>query len=451
MTSSNWLEKECDALEDRLNKNSSIAINETKLSALNKFREYGLPTTKNEDWKYTDLSHLISHQFCNNSPSKNICDLHIDKSIIEPFLIPKLNVELVVFVDGSYCDNLSSKTIEKNNISVFDSSNAPNDKIKAQLNETVLVNTPKPFSLLNTAFLQNGLCIDIGKNTETKKPLHVIYFASEASNDIALYPRLLLNVEENSSITLIESFVGTNDASYFSCGVLQINIGNNSKVNHLRMGLHGNKAICVSSCDIKQSKDSRYNLHFLSTGGLLVRNEVYNYLAGDNAESNLLGLTIANNNEFIDNLTFVEHLAPNSTSYEKFKGIYDSKAHGVFTGTIVVQKEAKKTNAYQSNSNLLLSKEAKVETRPQLKIWTDDVKCSHGTTTGQLNKDALFYLTARGIDKDTATRLLTEAFANEILLTIESQEIRDYVAAQFISTKLGSNSKNDAISLKRQL
>jgi Fe-S cluster assembly protein SufD len=227
---------------------------------------------------------------------------------------------------------------------------------------------------------------------------------------------------------LIESFVGLTESSYFTCGVSEILIDDNAHVQHYKIGVEGANAYHVSSTHVRQNRDSRYDLKLFSLGGSLVRNEVYPMLCDEGIESYLSGLTVVGGEQHVDNFTVVEHAKPHSSSNQVFKGIYGGNSRGVFTGTIVVAEQAQKTNAFQSSANLLLSETAQVDTRPQLKIWADDVKCSHGATIGQLDDEALFYLRSRGINSVEAKSMLIRAFANEVLESVGIEQIRDYVS-----------------------
>lgn len=454
MTNENWLIRECKELEAKLDICQSVAMCELRRQALSRFREQSIPTTKNEAWKYTDLSFFKDLQF-NNAPSRKYTNIladaaHLDrcKQVIEPFLMAESHAISLVFVDGNYCPLLSNdvdiSVITNSDNGVFISTLSEafllsngihlRDQVEARLDDFTSINT-RPFAALNTAFFQDGLFIRVERDAVVNHPINIIYVVSGALKDVAVYPRLILEAKESSSITLIESFVGVEDISYFACGVSQIYVGANAKVDHFRFVSEGNKATHISSCDIKQGRDSSYTLHLSSFGGRLVRNEIYPTLMDEGVETNLFGLSIVKGNQHVDNYTLVEHEKPHSTSVEKFKGVYSGKSRGAFTGTIVVQKEAQKTNAYQSNASLLLSDDAEIDTRPQLKIWADDVKCSHGATVGHLNNDALFYLRSRGIDEDIARRMLIEAFANDVLDTVKIETMRDRMA-ELISREL---------------
>ncbi|MEE9287525.1 MAG: Fe-S cluster assembly protein SufD, partial [Gammaproteobacteria bacterium] len=280
------------------------------------------------------------------------------------------------------------------------------------------------FAALNTAFMTDGAYINLPAGTYVQKPIHLLFLSTTHDNALINYLRNLIVVGANAKVTIIESYVGLEGARNLTNTVTEVALGSGSVLEHYKLQQESLTSFHIGSLHIRQSADSRMYSHSISLGGAIVRNDINTALTAEGAEVNLNGLYMASGRQHIDNHTRIDHASPHTRSNEVYKGVLDGHARGVFNGKVVVHEGAAKTDARQSNKNLLLSNTAEVDTKPQLEIYADDVKCSHGATVGHLDKDALYYLRTRGIDEDAATSLLTYAFADDVINHIKYAPIR---------------------------
>ena len=284
-----------------------------------------------------------------------------------------------------------------------------------------------PFTALNAAFASDGVVLHVPKGVTLDRPVEAIWLTTRAAGAIATHARNLVLAEESSSVTLIEVFHAGHDNSYLTNVATEIFAGANSEVTHIRIQEESHAAFHVADTKIRQARDSRVSSFAITTGARSSRNDLGFSLDGPGASCVLNGLFVLNGQQAADNVTLVHHKSPNCQSHEFYKGVMDGHSEGGFTGRVLVQEDAQKTDAEQNSKNLLLSDDARVNARPQLEIYADDVKCSHGTTTGQLDRDALFYLRARGIDEIRARQVLTRAFAAEIIESIPEARVREHL------------------------
>ena len=267
------------------------------------------------------------------------------------------------------------------------------------------------------------------KGHVVEAPIHIVHVTTAASEGRVATPRLRIDAEQEAQVTVVESHVGAQGVRYLSLPVGEIVAASGSIVDYYRLQLESEAAHHVSGLSVEQHKDSVARAHIFSFGGALVRNNAHMVLNGAGAQSVINGLSLLSGSQHVDNTTTIHHREPNTESREHFKGIYAKDSRGVFSGTIVVDKIAQKTNAFQSNQALLLSSNASIDSRPQLKIWADDVKCTHGATVGQLDAEAMFYLQSRGISKEDARAFLVHAFASEVLTSVQCAPVKEYVEA----------------------
>jgi len=274
-------------------------------------------------------------------------------------------------------------------------------------------------------------------NTQLEHPIHLV-FVSEGQGKSVAHPRNLIVAAQNSRASIIESYVCVRDNLYFTNAVTEISLGEDAQVDHYKMQQESEKSFHVGTVQVRQARDSTLHSFSLAVGGLLARTNIYTALDGDGATCTLNGLYLADGAQHIDNQTVIEHIAPNCPSREVYKGVLNGRSHGVFNGKVYVHPEAQKTDGKQSNNNLLLSPTARVDTKPQLEIFADDVKCTHGATVGRLDEMAMFYLNSRGLGRETARTLLTYAFAADVLETIAlepvKQELEKMVLSRFAGT-----------------
>lgn len=396
--------------------NKTAFIPDTALvSAIRFIEEKGFPNAKVEDYKYCNIEAVLRRDFKS---------LEYDFNSIKSVSAYKLkNTFTIVVVNGTYSPELSDKA-EGFVLSPLDQTNSTQTHISS-----LTIPDADALVAVNTAFSNNGFYLQI--KGVVKKPIHIINIGSVKKNAF-VNPRQMIVLENNAEATLIESFVSyNNSANIFTNHVSEITLGENAKLNSYRLQYEDLHSFQVNTTQVKVSRNANYATNTFTFGGSLVRNNLNVVLASDLCEAHLNGLFVAKGNQLIDNHTLVDHQMPNCQSNELYKGIAKDKSTGIFNGKIYVRKDAQKTNAYQSSKNILLSDDATINTKPQLEIYADDVKCSHGTSTGKVDEQALFYLKARGIGEMSARKLLLQAFAQEVIDKIEIEELQHRVLNLF--------------------
>lgn len=422
----NWVLDRLVNIEKNLAASSSKSLSTLKQKAISDFQQQGFPTTKLEDWKYTNVSSLIKTQY---KVVEN--QLDITPGLKSALDLPALGAR-VVFVNGKFNAGLSElKKLASLGVQLSSLSQAISEdsKILSEHLGKYALSDSSSFVALNTASIDDGVLICTKAGLEISEPIEIIHYAT--GNDIAVNSRLLLIAEDNSKLAIIERFIG--EGSYFNNCVAEIILGENSKVDHYKLQEESTDASHLSRIEARQKTGSIYQNHVFNFGAKLSRNEINPVLQGEKAFTLLHGLNILSAQQHVDNQTILDHAQPNCDSREWYKGIYSDQSKGVFSGTIIVRQDAQKTNAFQSNQSLLLSDEAESNSKPQLKIWADDVKCSHGATVGQLDHDAMFYLRSRGIPKKGAENILIIAFAGDILTPIEIPALRQEIEAKVLA------------------
>lgn len=280
------------------------------------------------------------------------------------------------------------------------------------------------FAALNTAFTADGAFLYVPKGAVLEKPVHVLFVSTAGDQPTVSHPRSLVLAEANSQAQVVESYAGWNSEVYFTNSVTEIVAGENAFIDHYKLQRESLEAFHISTIQVQLDRNANVSTQSISMGGALVRNHVNAVLDGEGGEATLNGFYLVNGKQHVDNHTCIEHAQPRCSSREVYKGILDGRARGVFNGRIIVRPDAQKTDSKQTNKNLILSEEALVNTNPQLEIYADDVKCTHGATIGQLDADALFYLRSRGIDLESARHLLTYAFAGDFVNHIKIEPVR---------------------------
>jgi Fe-S cluster assembly protein SufD len=303
------------------------------------------------------------------------------------------------------------------------------------------------FTALNTAFMQDGGFVYIPRGTRFREPVHLLYITGKSDRATITNPRNLIVVEDNCEAEVVEHYVSLDEGVYFSNVVTELVVGENSSVGHYMIECESMKAFNVSTLRVEQGRSSNIRSHSVLLGGALVRNNVHPVLAGEGCDSLINGLFMSTGRQHMDNYMKVEHASPHCDSRQFYNGVLDGRSRGVFHGRIIVHKDAQKTDAKQTNRNLLLSDNAQIDTKPQLEIYADDVKCTHGATIGQMDENAIFYLRSRGINEDAAREILLGAFTSGTLESIQVEEIRNYceslVAEWFARRKGGTELDND--------
>ena len=410
------------SLTDYKEKVGFVSDNELSKS-LQFIEEHHLPDTKNEEYKYCNVQALLKKNFS----SFQAASYQAEKKEVEKlFLSDCLNL---VLVNGNYVPELSDNVSEEKGLQVSSLQEMP-DHFKQTHFSNYLRERTDFFEALTTAFSGRGICIYYKKNSVCSKPIHVIHWNGSDQN-AALAHRNFIVVDENAQAELIESSYSLTGSSIFSSQLSEIKVANSASLNHYRLQDSGDHSYQVNNCFVYQDTRSFYANHSFIFSGELQRNNLEVSLNGEHAETKLNGLFVTNKNQLVDNHTVVDHRVPNCNSSELYKGILSGKSNGVFNGKIFVQKDAQKTNAYQSSKNMLLSDDASINTKPQLEIYADDVKCSHGTSTGMIDEDALFYLKARGIGDKAAKQLLLSAFGSELIESLPEFAFREKVKELF--------------------
>ncbi|PZD78544.1 Fe-S cluster assembly protein SufD [Mesonia sp. K7] len=421
------------AFEEQVDVNHSV--HQIRTDALKEFEHLGFPSRKEEDWKYTSLNKVLKEDY-SLFPKK---DSSLEYNDIKKYLIHDLDTYRIVLIDGIYSSHLSSTTHDKIDVCLM-SSALSKSKFKPLIDNyfNKINKKNSGINALNTAFSREGAFIHIPKNTMADKPIQVINFATGNESALMLQPRNLIIVEENSHVQIIERHQSLTENPVLTNSVTEIFAEKRAMVDYYKIQNDITSVSLIDNTFIEQQQESDCAVHTFSFGGKLTRNNLQFYQKGERINSTLKGITIIENDQHVDHNTLVHHIEPNCESHQDYKGIFDDKAVGVFNGKVLVEKEAQKTNAYQSNNNLLVSDKATINSKPQLEIFADDVKCSHGCTIGQLDEDALFYLKSRGIPEKEARALMMYAFANNVLESVKIPEIKKRIN-KLIANKLNVN------------
>lgn len=389
--------------------------------AFDRFRDLGFPTTRDEDWHFTSVTPIAERTFKALKPGPTTLTL----SELRPWLVDE-SWHRLVFVNGQLEPALSQFTELPAAVQVSTLSEALREEpewVEKHLGSLAAFDKAA-FTALNTAFMQDGVVIRVPKSEVVDTPLHIVHVVDAQAEGAALHPRLVVVAEPLAQITLVESFVGLGKASYLMNAVAEVVVGNGARVDHYKVQRESTEAFHVGTTQVTQGRDSVYHSFSYAAGAALSRTNIYTRLAGEGGEARLNGMYMLDGVQHADHQTFVEHLAESCASRELYKGILDGSSHGVFNGKVYVDPIAQKTDGKQTNKALLLSDRARVDTKPQLEIFADDVKCTHGATIGRIDESALFYLQSRGIPLENAKALLTYAFAAEALETIEIDALR---------------------------
>lgn len=414
------------------NINQFPVLKDQRNQALAEFQKLGLPAAKHEEFKHTPITRLLEKNFNFNSinPETKI-------SSIQDFAIPDLDANVIVFVNGKFSKELSSIISPDTEISILSLEEALEKKaevVLAHLSKYIDLKNDS-FANWNTASWTSGLFVHVPANTNVEKPIAMYHIQDTSNGQVISSNRNLIIVDENSSVTILEKFDSIGKANHFSNSVTEAVVAKSAELNLYSIQNDLNNRFQYGLTQIYQSDSSRVNTFTFSLSGKLIRNNLHLTLDGENIESHMYGLYLLENDTLADNHTVVDHRKPNSFSNELYKGIMNGSSKGIFNGKIYVRPQAQKTNAFQSNKNILLTDNAGVNTKPQLEIWADDVKCSHGCTSGQLDEEALFYLQSRGISKETSRAMMLYAFAGELLDNIKNPVIKKYID-QIISERL---------------
>ncbi|CAI8390994.1 MAG: FeS cluster assembly protein SufD [Flavobacteriales bacterium] len=419
------------AFEQEIDLQSPIHV--YRKNALKRFENKGFPTKKDEQWKYTSLKSIIQRDY-NLSVNRNP---NIELKDIKKYSINDIDSFKIVFVDGVFNPFLSNTTHDGMDICVL-SAALSKSKYKKTISKYFNKIVPDDESLasLNTSYTQEGAYIYIPKSVLPEDPVQILHFSTGKNKPLWLQPRNIIIVEENARVEIIERHQSLKSHTGLTNSLTEIYAEKNSFIDYYKIQNDLESSNLIDNTFIDQKRDSNVRVHTFSFGGKLTRNNLNFYHKGENIQSTLKGLTILEGDQHVDHNTLVNHAQPNCESHQDYKGIFSERSVGVFNGKILVDQIAQKTNAFQQNNNILIDNKAKVNSKPQLEIFADDVKCSHGCTIGQLNKEALFYLKSRGIPEKEAIALLTYGFANNVLKSVNIPSLKKRINS-LISKKLG--------------
>ena len=390
--------------------------------AFARFSETGFPTTHDEDWRFTNVATVANTAF-------ELAGIEtVSREQLEPLGAAHFSCCLV-FVNGLFSQELSNVAMLPEGVTVGSlAAQLKNDPGRLEPHLGRYLNTQRDaFAALNTAFIEDGVFVHVPRGVVVETPIYALYVTVPNATPTMNHPRNLIVAHENSQVTVVEDYVSLGEGTTFSNAATELVAGDNANVSHYMIVREGEQAYNFSTLRIEQGRHANVATHSLLLSGALVRNNVHPVLAGEGSECLINGLFMANGRQHMDNYMLVEHASPHCDSRQFYNGILNGQSRGVFHGRIIVHKDAQKTDAKQTNRNLLLSDDAQIDTKPQLEIYADDVKCTHGATIGQFDDNALFYLRSRGLAEAAARHVLLLAFANECLDRMNSQQVRDHL------------------------
>lgn len=418
------------AFEEKID--TSSELHDVRTNAIKNFENKGFPSKKEEAWKYTSLNAILKNDFSVFPKKENT----VEFSDVKKYFLHEVDTYKVVFIDGKFSSFLSATTHEGIDVCLM-SSALTKPKYKLVIDEyfNKIASKDETLTSLNTAFAQEGAYINIPKNKIADKPIEIIYFSTGIEDALMVQPRNLVIVGENAHVQIIERHQSLNSNPVLTNSVTEIFAQKRAIVDYYKIQNDNLTANLIDNTYISQKQESHASVHTFSFGGNLTRNNLNFYHFGEHIDSTLKGITIIGEKQHVDHYTLVQHSTPNCESHQNYKTIIGDNATGVFNGKIFVEKEAQKTNAFQQNNNILVSEKATINAKPQLEIFADDVKCSHGCTIGQLDESAMFYMQQRGIPKKEARALLMFAFCNEAIESIKIPELKHRIT-KIIASKL---------------
>ena len=418
------------AFEDHLEDDSPIHALRNK--AIKVFETNGFPSKKEEAWKYTSLNSILKNDYSIFPKQESVVEFRD----VKKYFLHDVDTFKIVFVDGVYSSFLSETSHDGLDVCLI-SSALSKSKYKPVI-EAYFNKAAKEDSLtsLNTAFAKEGAYIHIPKHKEVEKPIEIINFSTGNEAALFLQPRNLIVVDENAHVQIIERHQSLSGNAVLTNSVTEIFADKRAVIDYYKIQNDGPTASLIDNTYIHQERDSSCSVHTFSFGGNIIRNNLNYYQNGEHCDSTLKGITILEGKQHVDHNTLVHHVAPNCESHQDYKGVFGDASTGVFNGKIIVEKEAQKTDAFQQNNNILIDDKSTINAKPQLEIFADDVKCSHGCTIGQLDEDALFYMRSRGIGKKEARALLMYAFANNVLESVKIPELKRRIN-KLIANKIG--------------
>lgn len=425
----NSFREKFEKFENSLNGSSKSKIHEIRKNAFALFEKSGFPERKNEEYKYTNLGKALEKNF--KFQYQDELPL-ISREVFDKYRVAGIDAYELVFINGQYVSELSTATLEAG-FSIMDLNDAYGH-FPAEINDHFSAYakiTSNPFVALNTAFSKHGTFIKVNDNKVVDKPVLVYHFSNATGNAVS-YPRNLILLGKNAEATLVDYFIC--EGKTLTNGVTEAFVSENAGLEYYKIQTDLTpETFYIGTTQIYQQQNSRVNTYTITLDGNMVRNNLNISLDGENCETHMYGLYLLHGSTHVDNHTLVDHRKANSFSNELYKGIMNDQSTGVFNGKIYVQQDAQKTNAFQSNKNIILNDEASVNTKPQLEIWADDVKCSHGCTVGQLDDEQVFYLRSRGLHEDSAKAMLLIAFINDILENMKIDILKESISEKILA------------------
>ncbi len=423
-------------LKNVLNKeilSDSAVLENKRAEAVLHFERIGFPTKKNEEWRFTNIAPIVKTDFI---VKKND---DIKKNLVEKLAEYKFDTNVVVIYNGNYSAELSKITEDSNSVFLGKFTEAYSKGFEKAFEEhfgKYANDKVDGFTALNTSMINGGLFVYVSKGASLNKPVMIINFIEDSQTEIFANHRNLIVIEEGGSAEVSEVYYANGKKASFSNVVTEIFLGDNAELHYNKIQNDGDNSYHVGTTQVEQKNHSRLYSMTVSWGGSLLRNNLNSVINGEGIDCYFRGFYLTKGEQIIDNHTLADHAMPKSHSNEFYKGILDDKGTGIFNGKIMVRQDAQKTNAYQTNKNILLTNEAMINSKPQLEIFADDVKCSHGATTGQINPDEIFYLRTRGISEDESKKLLLSAYAHEIIDEVMNEELRNLLV-KVLEKKLG--------------
>lgn len=405
------------------------SLTKRKTQALENFKQAGFPTTKEEEYKYTNFATALKKEYVFDTASS------LNDQDLKKFLLPGLSGNVLIFINGRLSEKHSTILSSTHELEIKKFSEANQDELAEYFaKETYTSNDP--FAELNTAVSSNGVFIRIKKGKALTHPVILYHISDSTTGNVFVQPRTLIVAEENSQCTIVESFSTNGTEVSFTNSVSEVVLKQDAIINHYKLQNDSPVSYHVGTSVYILKGKSIFNAATITLNGAIVRNNLHVILNAPYSEANFYGLYFLRDKQVVDNHTMVDHAVPNCQSNELYKGILADKSIGVFNGKIFVKQDAQKTNAFQSNRNVLLSKDAVMNTKPQLEIFADDVKCSHGATIGQLEEEPMFYLRSRGLSEESARSLLLLAFAQDIIDHLKVEPLQHFLS-QAIEQRLG--------------
>ena len=418
-------------------------MHDLRIDAISKFDDLGFPTARrgNEEWKYTDVGPIAStsFQFHTAHVPEKVSARNIGRYAFGSNVGARL-----VFLDGRYSQSYSFSSLLPKGVSVMNLAEAI--ETRGDLVERYLAQeaeySSSGFTALNTAFIQDGAFVHVPANTVVEEPIQLLFLTLSKDQERISQPRVLIVADENSSATVLETHAGITDNKYFANGVTEVVVGPGASLKHYRVQRQSEQAFHVGTTRAELGRDSRYTSVAMDVGSAIARNNLHVLMSGEGCSCSLNGLYVVAGSQHVDNEVIIDHAVAHTSSRELYKGILDGRSRAVFHGSIIVRKNAQKVDAQQADKNLLLSDQAEADTKPAFWIYADDVKCGHGAASGKLDENALFYLRSRGLDQETARRLLIRAFAKEIIDSVRAEPVRGHLDRLLTKTLSGLQFNN---------